>query len=55
MDSALINSNNHGAKMLQIISILYTLISSYPYSLENTIITIYIEFILYYLLCKISI
>lgn len=55
MDSAFINSNNHGAKMLQIISILHKLISSYHYSLDNTIITIYKEFILYYLLCKILI
>lgn len=54
MDSAFINSNNHGANMLEIISILYILISSYHYSLDNTVITIYIEFILYHLLCKIK-
>lgn len=53
MDSAFINSNNHGANMLEIISIRYILISSYHYSLDNTMITIYIEFILYHLLCKI--
>lgn len=42
MDSAFINSNNHGSKMLEIISILYILISSYHYSLDNTIIAFYI-------------
>lgn len=47
MDSGSVNSNNHGSKLLEIISMLCILISSCYHSLNNTITTMYIEFILY--------